>query len=699
MIRLIGVLTEGGVPVVVRSYVETEGEMIIGALISAAKTLCDAMGSGEVRKLAFKDNTLIVTESKKCYTVVALVDSAEDYMDSLMRIIAEEIDESEIPSADGTVNDQHISLVNAVLETYIKDKLESSLSEIVSLVWPPIQDAINSNTDLRPAIDNLEEKLAVATLTPNWDALKTRTDTSLDDALKFAIAGEYDRACAASLGLDYDAAKVFAIKMGQLARSMTVTSAPSIEELESIAAGIRTDDPFSEMGRAIAGFMARKTPSADYTKALRAAAEAFDFGDRQTDLLYSFLFQDIRITLMPEFAKRLVEYLKGRSDISRAYAFSIIDRDAIFDKLYSVSNYDDFKATMGFYKGRIEGILEQIRSVLKKGFADRIKRSASSKDLALQGSLQLQNYITLLTALAESPVLTISERKEVLEEVLDLYWSYFRRLLLGDFPLFSHTIDSVFQSLGVACAEYYHLATGKDRGEHILRIGELLLDIVDVTTKEWAKSNVRFSISVVTNALGSILTREDNAFRDEEVLLVHLMMKSLNLETTEQTRETDPFGYATNMGNILTTLASVVYSLLSDDIRSSLFSACVLRSLEVQEWFVSKGVVCRDDIMTTTFNVSFAADMLSEHDLKKTVKVVTALNRVAIQDPQKYDYEVAMTGTPVISVLTKSWERLGNPRYYDQARQTLLMSAAAWRKYGFYDKAENLENLFSQLLS
>ncbi len=699
MIRLIGVITEGGVPVVVNSYVDTEGEMIIGALISAAKTLCDAMGSGEVRKLAFKDNTLIVTESKKGYTLVALVDSAEDYMDSLMRIIAEEIDDSKIPPADGTVNDLHIELVKNVLETFIKDTLESSLSEIVSLVWPPIQDAVNSNPDLRGSIEALEQTLSAASLVSNWDALKERTETSLENALKFAIIGEYDRACAASLGLDYDAGKVFAIKMGQLARSMTLTSAPSIDELESIAAGIQADDSFSEMGKAIANFLSLKISSADYTKALRAAAEAFDFGDRQTDLLYSFLFQDIRITLIPEFAERLVEYLKGRSNISRAYMFSIIDRDAIFEKLYSVSNYDDFKDTMGFYKGRIEGILEQIRSVLKKGFMDRIKRSSASKDLALQGSLQLQNYITLLTALSESPVLTISERKEVLGEVLQLYWGYFRRLLLGDFPLFSHTIDSVFQSLGVACAEYYHLATGKDREEHILKIGEFILDILDVATKEWAKSNVRFSISVVTNSLGPILTRDDNAFKDEEILLVHLMMKSLNLEIIEKTREDDPFGYATNMGNILTTLASVVYSLLSEGIRSSLFSVCVLKSLEVQEWFVSKGVVCRDDIMSTTFNASFAADMLSEQELQKTVKIVTALNRVAIQDPKKYDYEVAMTGTPLISVLTKSWERLGNPQYYDQARETLQMSATAWRKYGFYEKAENLENLFSQLRS
>jgi hypothetical protein len=698
MIRLIGVLSEGGVPVVIKTYVETEGEMIIGALISAAKTLCDAMGSGEVRNLAFKDNTMIVTESKKCYTVVALVDSAVEYMDSFLRIIAEEIDESDIPHADGTVNDQHIALVTGVLETYIKDKIETSLSDIVSLVWPPIQDAIEKDPNLKEAIRLLEQKLNSANLEPDWTAMKARTNTSLDDAIQYALAGEYDRACAASFELDFDAGRVFAVKMGQLARSMTNTAAPSIKEIQTIASKIKTDEPFSDLGKKISGYLSGDIPGSEYTEALRVAAEAFQFGDTQTDLLFSFLFMDTRISLIPDFSKALGEYLKERSNIARAYVFSIVDRDAIFDKLYSVSNYDDFKDTLGFYKGRIENILEQIRSVMKKGFVERLRRVEGAKDLALQGSLQLQNYITLLTALAESPILTISERKEVLEEVLQLYWDYFRRLLTSDFPLFAHTIDSVFQSLGVACAEYYYLSTGKEREEHILKIGEYLVDIIEVTSNEWGKSAVRFSISVVTNALGSILTR-DRAFQDEEVLLVHLEMKSIDLEIIERIRETNPFAYATNMGNILTTLASVAYSLLSPDIRKSLFSECILRSLEVQEWFVAHGVVCRDDIVATTFNASFATDMFSEQDLRKVVKIVTALNRVAIQDPQKYDYEVAMTGTPLISVLTKSWERLGHPRYHEQAVEILRMSADAWRKYGFYEKADNLEKLFEQLAS
>ena len=44
MIRLIGILTHGGVPVTVKSSMDAEGELILGPLIEAAKALSNVMG-------------------------------------------------------------------------------------------------------------------------------------------------------------------------------------------------------------------------------------------------------------------------------------------------------------------------------------------------------------------------------------------------------------------------------------------------------------------------------------------------------------------------------------------------------------------------------------------------------------------------------------------------------------------------------
>ena len=101
-----------------------------------------------------------------------------------------------------------------------------------------------------------------------------------------------------------------------------------------------------------------------------------------------------------------------------------------------------------------------------------------------------------------------------------------------------------------------------------------------------------------------------------------------------------------------------------------------------------------DDIIAATAEVAAAAELFSEVELGKVIKATIALNRVAVQNPVKYDYEVAMTGSPLIALLSKGWERLGSLAYRDLAIDTLNACLVAWRKYGFFEKAENLEKLF-----
>ncbi|MHA1637987.1 MAG: hypothetical protein ACTSUB_08230 [Candidatus Thorarchaeota archaeon] len=696
MIRLIGILTEGGVPVRINSYVETEGEMIIGALISAAKTLCEAMGSGEVRKLAFKDNTLIVTESKKGYTVVALVERAEDYMDSLIRIIAEDIDNSQISIADGSVSDIHMQIVTDILKLYIREHIEESLSEIISKSWPIITDAIRQDVDLKAIVDGIDKRMATSTLEVKWNELKVGSSPSLTDALNYSVVGNYDHACAASMDIDDDIARVFAIKMGALSHTMVNTSAPPITELQQIAEKISSDTIFTKLAKTLVSYLAKEIPGSEYTKSLEVAIEGFQFENDREHLLLSYLFVDVRISNYHKFAQRLIEYFENKSDVSKDYIYSIIDRGAIFTKLYSVSSYDDFKETIGFYKRRITKIKDDIKSVLKKRFVRKLLKSNEGAVRALQGSLQIQNYITLLTALAESPVLTISERKEVLGEVLDLYWEYFRKLLKMNGALFASTIDSVFQSVGVACSEYYLLSTGSERKQHLDRMREYLRDIVEIMTRECDKPFVRFSIFVVTNAVGPIINRAEQVW-NEEVHLIYAAMKLLDLDETERLRDADPDSYVTNVNNTTASLTSIAARLLTGEERKQVLIDCVTMSLAAQEWFVSHGLVCRDDIVATTYHTSLIADLVDNAKFERVLKIIIALNRVAVQDPIKYDYELAAIGSTLIAMLSQGWKVLKNPRYQDMARDTLKMCVAAWRKYGFHEKADNIERHFKYI--
>jgi hypothetical protein len=121
-------------------------------------------------------------------------------------------------------------------------------------------------------------------------------------------------------------------------------------------------------------------------------------------------------------------------------------------------------------------------------------------------------------------------------------------------------------------------------------------------------------------------------------------------------------------------------------------------ALDTQEWFLSYGEVIRDDAMSASYHASLIADTLDKPELKRTVDRVVDLNRIVVQDPSKFDYELAMMSVPLMDLLSKAWIRLADERYLIMAKYTFDSAMAAWKKYGFYEKAENFKKTFSQSL-
>jgi len=697
MIRLIGVLSEGGVPVHVKSSVDTESEMILGPLIEASKSLSTMMGSGEVRKLAFKDNTLIVTESKKGYTIVALVSRAEDYMDSLLRVISDAVDHSSIHKADGAVTPEHEEIVREIIETYVRDNIETTFPEAIASLWHPILKSIEGDSHLSQFRQQADEMLQRKEDAEVWNQFKANIRGSLEEALSFALKGDFDHACAASLDIESPVAKVFAIKMGVLAHSMTKAIFPPLEELVNVAASLPGDYSFTNLARALVGLVAGEVIPADYSRMFREATTQFQFADDMEHELLGFLFLDTRTPDFEDFSKKLVDFYRGKSDVLCSYIEAINERNAIFDKLYSITSYDAFRDELGLYKSTIAGVLGNIDMVLEPDLLKRLLREGKGHEVSITASFKLQNYIALLTALAESPVLTIGERKEILEEVLVLYKNYFRNLMKTEIPLFAITIDSVFQSLSVAYAEYYSITTGVSRTLHLENTVEFLADILHTMDEEWPKSRVRFSLFVVANAIFPILTKARKRC-DEEIQLIYIAMRLLDIDTIDAMQITRTSYYATNLGNTMTALTALASTFLQEETRAIALKAGVGIVLEVHEWFIANGIVCRDDIISATFHASLAADVIDDESLEKIVDQVTSINTVAIQDPTKYDYEVAMMASPLIELLIKAWNRLGHQRYLELAKTLYDSAMTAWNKYGLDEKAQNFDAKFGGIM-
>lgn len=695
MIRLMGVLTQGGVPIKFKSSMEAEGELILGPLIEATKALSNIMGSGEVRRLAFKDNTLIVTETNKGFTVVALVTKAEDYMDSLLRVIAEKIDESEIQFADGSVNDAQKLIIEQILVPYVRDHIETSFPDALSNVWDPILEVLRKENRFAKVIQEVDDLLARPEPEKRWNLLKEESNGSVKDALAHAMRGEFDRACAIAMGNDGGLAGIFSIKMGSLAHSMTKAIPPTLEELREIASKLSDDHPFTGFAKVLVGSVAGEVIPADYTRVFRESMSNFEFIDDDEHLMLGFLFLDARVVDYSEFSENLIKLYKGKSEVYCSFIEAIQDRNNIFDKLYSITSYDGFKDELGLYKTQLSSILGSITWVTNEELMWELQKEGKGIEIGITASLKLQNYIAVLTALAESPVLSIGERKTFLEEVLMLYRDYFRGLMATDIPLFAYTMDSIFQSVGVAHAEYYFLSTGDERNHHIHRTIEFLGDIYETMVEEWPKARVRFSLFVVTNSISPVLSRA-NELPEAEIRLLYAAMQLLDVNTIDATQITRPTTYATYLCNTNTSLTALASRLLKDDLRAKVLKDGVDIALDVQEWFLSFGEIVRDDAMSASYHASLIAGTLEEDELKKTVDRVVDLNRIIVQDPVKFDYELAMMSVPLMDLLSSAWKRLADEKYLKMSKETYDSAIAAWKKYGFYEKAENFKKSFGQ---
>jgi hypothetical protein len=456
--------------------------------------------------------------------------------------------------------------------------------------------------------------------------------------------------------------------------------------------------PFVDIARTLVGFISGAKIPADYSRAFREAVTRFEFESDMEHLMLGFLFLDARVVSYPDFADKIVKLYRGKSKIVCSFIEAMDERGKLFDKLYSITSYDGFRDELGIYKSNITSILGNINWVMDPDLLWELNKEGKGIEIGITASLKLQNYIAILTALAESPVLTIGERREILEEVLMLYKDYFRGLMKSDLPLFAYTLDSIFQSMSVAQAEYYFLATGEIRNQHMTQSIEFVTDIFTVIDEEWPKSRVRFSLFVVANALCPVLARSKK-IPDVGIQMIYLAIRLLDVNTVDASQVTRPETYATYFGNTISALTSTASQILEGDERNEVLKICIDTILDIQEWFISKGVICRDDIITATFHSTLVLDSLDDAELERITNKIFALNRIAIQDTHKYDYEVAMMASPLIEILIYAWKKLDNKRYLTLARETFDTAHKAWIKYGFHEKAENFKKKYGEVWS
>ncbi|MFX1510649.1 MAG: hypothetical protein ACFFBR_10115 [Promethearchaeota archaeon] len=691
VIQLIGILANEGVPVRIRTLSNIESASVLGGIIEVLKGLSSALHLGQVQRLQFKERTLLVIECEKGYSIVALADKAEEYVEGLLRIIRIAIDESNIAKAKEPITELMRYQIDEILDFHLQEKLEVVIEEAIDPIWLALLEQFQKIPENVHAFEEIDNMIRTSKdLDDHWEKLAAKATGSLSDALNLAFAGQFDQACAIALKLEDPLAQLFAVKTGLLALSMTRTAAPPRYELRRIAETLPLKyQPYSELAYAATLYYDRLMSFEDYVKIYQTTAARFKFRENQEDLIFGFLFVDTRVATLPDFAMKLAAFFEERSPILYNYILAMLDREQLFSKLYSVTSYDEFKDQVSSWKTKISSILEDVQQFLQPEFLGKLLRTRP--EAGVTGSLNLGTYIALYTALAESPVLNLRERKEVLEEVLWVYTQYFRKLLQSTLPLFTYTVDSVFQSLSVVLGEMYYLLSEDAQQNHITVIKSYLQDVLDAINEDWLRKSPNTStLFVMSNATFPVLMRS-KAFDVREVRFIYLAIRCLNTMVLMKSQELDQQDFVTDLLNIKTSLASLAVRHIPSKNSNQYLEKCVNLLLQGHRFFITHGILCRDDIASATLLTGqLAPNSLSTH-FSSYVDLAVALNRIAVPDVARHESDIAVLATPYLGLLMTAKQHLQDKKYVKLAKTAYTQSIEVWKRYGFDIKAQEFE--------
>ncbi len=704
MIKLLGVIAEGGVPIIIKSLEDIKGKTFIAGLIEAVKALSSIVGAGEIRKLDFKEYKLIIYESKKKYTIVALVDTAEEYVEKILSIIASEIDRGSIPRFGGIVDNDLVNKITKIIDKYVSETIGVDIVGLIVDVWGAIFNEMKSNKAASEVISRTEQMIEEATRTQEekWYEAIQRNKGDSKMAIKYALDGDFDHACILTQDESDPLMKAFSIKMGLLASSMISTISPPLRVLEELSNDLPDSDPLYKLIKSAVDFRLQKISLIDYANIFNEATKSFKFIDDDEHLIKAFFFIDGTIRLFPDFAKKLAEFFKEKSLVIYTFIASILERDKLIKKAYSISKYPDIEQELEKWRSQLDVLLDEMREVIKPSFLKRVlgmaPKGAEANKLVLKCMQGLETYLMILTLLSQSPILGLDDRKKILTEIIKLYANYFRDYLNSNLTCFAATVANVFQSVGIALAETFQLLTHQTKQKYAHKIQNVYRDACNVLFREYPKMNLYVPyITTMTSSLSLILVTLKKLYVDE-LSLVYMMIKMIDPRIVESWKIVIPYNYAAFTANLTSTLAFLASRVLKSDKKVEAIKKCISILVDIHKWLLMQGKVSRESVIILAYLISQIMDSLDADDLGVLVEFLIALSKIAIPDMRKNDYDVAIVAEYLVDVLVYSSDILGNKEFESLAKEISEIAVNAWRKYGFKKKANEVKKKFEGLL-
>ena len=125
---------------------------------------------------------------------------------------------------------------------------------------------------------------------------------------------------------------------------------------------------------------------------------------------------------------------------------------------------------------------------------------------------------------------------------------------------------------------------------------------------------------------------------------------------------------------------------------------CVTSLVEIWKWMLSQGVVSRGVLIPLIFYISSIFNRLPKDYSRRITRTMIGLCRVAVPDVERNDYELALIGEQLIRLLVIAGNRFNNSELLEYARDIYKISIDSWRKYGFEEKAKEIEEKLASTL-
>ncbi len=696
MIKLLGVINHAGLPIKIKSFVEIQSEELVASLVEATKALSGVLGRGSVRKIDFGEDKLLVTESDKKYTIIALVDVAEEYVEAFLRFLADDIDRSDVPKSPDIVDSTLVESISRILDRYIKENIEISMLDLMEQVWDPMSELISS---YEGGVEYLEKarkdiKGSIRRHNKMWKDFLRKTKPKCEMAVRYMLEGMFSHACRCCIDSKDPLMRGLSVKAGLLAHSVIGVPAPPLEILEEVADSLPDDDPFLMLVKMSARYITRGLSVSDYFEAYKKAMNSFDFGEDQRSLINAIVLWAGYLQFFPDFARRLMGYFEGKSRLIHDLIEQYLVEAEIFEKIYTVTKYSEVSELVLLWRSRIDDILREMDNILRFGGIKRVLGVYSKPEIRqklLVYASMVRIYLDVLSLLLDSPLLGPNERKKTLEEIISISSRYSRYIIKYGLYCFISDILGILQNYAIALSELFFFTHMDERSRIMDEMREALRIIYDITCREYPKIGSYYISYVITAAcfLGLPLAIQ-NIVLPEEIQTIYSIVQLVDPRITE----TLPYQQAANLENLTSILAALVLRIGGES--TEILERCIDILVEIYKWFIFQGQISRSSTMLISYVVSKLIDNLDEEKVRYLADFLEMLTRITVPDWEKNDYDLALIAEAgIIDVFISAWRKLGEERYLLLAEKIFSIAKDAWKKYGFTKKARELHNKYA----